>query len=348
MEVESWAKRAAITIEESLKNSERVAIILPPTPDGISSSVILSELCSQLGVDSEFIVSLPETFLDAIERLIGKFDHLIFLELPPHGPGPISVAKELFKGLIAIDHGSSNLPQDVLRVRLDYGGICTSLLLYMISSQIGRDNEYLSWIAVSGFRNKCTSKICESVKERSQLYWPDLVEEASIDLIQRMLSAASFEGEEWIMMAISSLRESAEDPWWFIRGSSVTASVLRSKVPEVEAKVRDSLREPFLLDGSVGIWEVDEPHQRFVLSIEARRFVDVAMVFFYDPPLGLVYISAPHYIDLYSEAIRLLRGDPEWSAFGGKGFLSMIVDSERMVSVLMSFKDRLNSILGRA
>jgi hypothetical protein len=347
LEVEGWARRAAISLEESLKNSEKVAIILPPTPDGISSSVILSEICSQLGVDSEFIVSLPETFLDAIEHLIGKFDHLIFLELPPHGPGPISVARELFKGLIVIDHGSSDLPGDILRVGLNYGGICTSLLLYMISSQIGKDNEYLSWIAVSGFKNKCTSKICEYVKERSQLYWPDLIEEASIDLIQRMLSAASFEGEDWIMMAISSLQESAEDPWWFIRGSSVTASILRSKVPEVEAKIKDSLSEPFLLDGSVGIWEVSEPHQRFVLSIEARKFVDVAITFFYDPPLGLVYMLAPDGIDLYSEAIELLRGESEWSAFGGMGFLSMIIDSERMVPVLTDFKDRLNSILGR-
>lgn len=348
MEVGNWVKRITHTLEDSLRSVERVGIILPPTPDGIASSVILSELCSQMSIDSEFIVSLPETSLDAVESMLNKCDYLVFLEFPPHGYGPISVAKDLYRGLMIIDHGSTEIPLSwgVSRVGFPSGGVSTSLLLYLISSSYSGENEYLSWIAVAGFRNKCSSEICNSVKEKSQLYWPDLMEENAIGFIQKALSAACFEGEEWIMIAISSLQESIEDPWWFIKGGSVTSSLLRSKLVDFERKIEDILAEPFMIDGGVGIWEINEPYQRFVFSIEAKRIVKAAMSFFYDPPLGLVYILAPQSIDLNAEALKLLKNKSEWSIFGGMGFLSMIISSEAMLDVLIRLKDRLKQYNG--
>lgn len=349
MEVEGWAEKSARILEDSLRGIERVGIVLPPTPDGIASSVILSELCSQMSIDSEFLVSLPETSLDAVESMVSKCDYLIFLELPPHGYGPISVARDLYKGLMVIDHGSTEIPTSwsVSRVRYPLGGVSTSLMLYLISCHLSKENDYLSWIALSGFRSKCSSELCDDVKRRSQLYWPDLMEENAIGLIQRALSAACFEGEEWIMIAISSLQDSIDDPWWFVKGSSATSSILRSKLPEFERRIRELLAEPFMVEGGTGLWEVNEPYQRFVVSIEARMMTRVAVSFFYDPPLGLVYVLAPQSIDLYAEASHLLRNEPEWSAFGGMGFLSMIISSNAMLNVLIRLKDRLNSMIGR-
>lgn len=348
MDLSRWVEKATRNLEISLKGVERVGIILPPTPDGIASSVILSELCSQMGIDSEFLVSLPETSLDALEAMINKCDYLAFLELPPHGYGPVSIAKDLYKGLIVMDHGSAELPlgRDVSRVCFPSGGVSTSLMLYLISSSYSKENEYLSWIATAGFRSKCSHGLCNSIKERSQLYWPDLMEDSSIEFVQKVLSAACFWGDEWIMMAISSLQESIDDPWWFIGGGSATSSLLRSKLPEFEREIEDVLVEPFIIEGEVGIWEVSEPHHRFVVSIEANRMAKVAISFFYDPPLGLSYALAPRNIDLHAEALELLRGESDWSIFGGMGFLSMIISSETMLNVLIRFKDRLNSAIG--
>ncbi|MCS7102558.1 MAG: hypothetical protein NZ992_01590 [Candidatus Korarchaeum sp.] len=347
MEVGNWVERATRNLEDSLRGVERIGIILPPTPDGIASSVILSELCSQMGIDSEFLVSLPETSLDAVEIMLNRCDYLIFLELPPHGYGPISIAKYLYKGLMVIDHGSTEMPLSwgVSRVGLPSGGVSTSLLLYLISSHYSKENEYLSWIAVSGFSNKCSSKLCNSIKETSQFYWPNLMEENAIGFVQRALSAACFEGEEWVMIAISSLQESVDDPWWFIKGSSAAPNLLRSKLLDFEREIEDILTEPFMIEGEVGIWEVNEPYQRFALSIEANRIVKAAISFFYDPPLGLIYILAPQNIDLYAEALELLKNESEWSIFGGMGFLSMITSSEAMLNALIRFKDRLNSVI---
>ncbi|MEM3869510.1 MAG: hypothetical protein QXJ39_00025 [Candidatus Korarchaeum sp.] len=343
MEVGNWVKRATHILEDSLRGVERIGIIFPPTPDGIASSVILSELCSQMSIDSEFLVSLPETILDAVESMLNKCDYLVFLEIPPHGYGPISIAKDLYKGLMIIDHGSTEIPLSwgVSRVGFPSGGVSTSLLLYLISSYYSKENDYLSWIAVAGFKNKCSSELCNSVKEKSQLYWPDLMEENAIGFIQKALSAACFEGEEWIMIAISSLQESMDDPWWFIKGNSATSSLLRSKLMDFEGKIRDILAEPFMIDEGIGIWEVNEPYQRFVFSIEARRIAKAAISFFYDPPLGLVYISAPQNIDLNAEALKILERESEWSIFGGMGFLSMVIGSETMLNVLIRLKDRL-------
>lgn len=347
MEVDSWVRRSASILEDSLRTAERVGIVLPPTPDGIASSVILSEICYQLGVDSEFLVSLPETSLDAIELLFSKCDYLVFLELPPHGRGPMSVARKFYKGIALIDHGSTELWDFgfLRRITFHTESVSVSLLLYLISSVLSRENEYLSWVAVSGFKPKCSSRLCDSVREKSQFYWPDLMEEDAIDLMHRMLSAACFEGEEWVLMAISSLQESIDDPWWFIRGSSITSNILRSKVSDFEERVRELFEEPLLIENSIGIWEVNEPHQRFVFSLKAREYTKAAISFYYDPPLGLVYASTPPNVDLYRETVSMLKGESEWSAFGGMGFLSMIINSETMFSVIMRLKDRLSDLV---
>lgn len=346
MEVENWVRRSASLLEDSLRGADKIGIILPPTPDGIASSVILSEICSQLGADSEFSISLPETNLDSIELLLNKCDYLIFLELPPHGRGPISVAKEFYKGITIIDHGSTELNYSdfVRRISFPSESVSVSLLLYLLSTFLSRENEYLSWVAVSGFKPKCASKLCDSVMEKSQLYWPDLMEKSSIDLIHKMLYTACFEGEEFILMAISSLQESIDDPWWFVKGSSVTSNIIKSRIPDFESKIGELLKEPLLIEESIGIWEVNEPHQRFVFSLKAREFTKVAISFYYDPPLGLVYISSPPSVDLYQQALSLLKSELEWSAFGGIGFLSMIINSETMLSFLMKFKDGLESL----
>ncbi|MCD6348046.1 MAG: hypothetical protein J7L91_00265 [Candidatus Korarchaeota archaeon] len=345
MDLDDWAAKAARLLELGLSGVSRVGILFPPTPDGIASSVIMSEILSQEGIESELIVSTPETVMESIEICAGKCDAITMLDLPPHGKGPLQVSGELFRSIIVVDHGSAPLLsyRNVIRINLDEGGIATSLLMYLIALKLSEDNDILSWVAASGFYGICSAESCSAVIERAKLSWPDLMGENSLETIQRSLVAASYMGDEWIYLAASALQESFDDPGWFLRGNSATASLLRAKVDEVRREIKDVLEDPFLMRGNFGAWESPEAYQRFVLSLIAREEVAYhALSFFYDPPLGFVYVVGDPKVDLYEKISKYLRGI-EGSLFGGRGFASLIVDSEALGDLLYSLEGELGS-----
>ncbi len=323
--------------ESGVAGASMMGVIFPPTPDGISSSVIIEELLSQRGIESEFIVSAPEGAIEAVENCSGRCDSMMFLELPPHGKGPIQVSEELYKGVIVLDHGSTPiLGRKTVRINLDIPGVSTSLLSYFIAVSADESNDLLSWVASAGFLGKCGSPVCYEVLERARLSWPELADEGALRMVQESLAIASFLGEDWIYLVAAALRESLDDPDWFISGTSATASLIRSKVGEVMAELRSLIEDPTLRHGDLLGWEVPEPHQRFVISLMAKEMgARWALSYFYDPPLGLVYIMGDSHFDLFT-ASRRAMGDIQGSVFGGRGFSSIIVDSERMGDVVES------------
>ncbi len=344
MELDEWAAKALRLLESGLAGASKVGIVFPPSPDGISSSVIMEELLTQRGVESELVVSTPESMVDVVENCSGRCDSLIFLDLPPHGRGPIQVASELYRGVIILDHGSSPLLsyRNTIRLNLDVPGISTSLLTYMIALEADEDNDLLSWVASSGFFGECTSEVCEGVLERARLSWPELLDEGSMRSIQEALVAASFLGEDWIYLTASALRESFDDPDWFLSGTSATASLIRSKIPDVYREIELLLAEPTFKSVNLMGWEVQEPYQRFVVSLVVHeRGVPFALSYFYDPPLGLLYLVGDPNEDLFA-LTREAMGDIEGSVFGGRGFSSLIVDSDDMGR----FMESLARILG--
>ncbi len=345
LDFDSWAMRASTLFESGVSGVGKIGIIFPPDPDGIASAVIIAEVSSQKGLEPDFIVSTPENLMDAIESCVGKCDSITFLDLPPHGKGPLQVSTEFYKSVIIIDHGSQyilNYKDDITRINADIEGISTSLLAYFLALKMSEDNDMLSWVAASGFYGKCKTKPCIDVEEKALLSWPELIEENSLKKIQRILASSAYLGEEWALLAVSALQESFDDPSWFLNGNSATASMIRSKTEEVRKEIEDVLDEPYLRRGSFGAWESPEPYQRFVLaSIAKEEIVENALSFFYDPPLGLVYLVGNPSADLY-EKIAPSLGSFEGSAFGGKGFLSLIVDSEFLRELIYSISRKIN------
>ncbi len=347
MDLDSWAREAYRLFESGISGASKAGVIFPPTPDGISSAVIIAEILSQKGLESDFIVSTPENLLDAIESCVGKCDSMIFLDLPPHGKGPLQVSTEFYKSTIIIDHGSLsfsnyNYGRSVIRINADIGGISTGLLAYFIALQVSENNDILSWVAASGFYGECTSNLCIDLEKKAILSWPELMEGNSLERIRQILVTSSYLGEEWVLLAVSALQESFDDPSWFLNGNSATASIIRSKVEEVRSEIRDILDEPYLKRRNFGAWESPEPYQRFVLSMLARKeIVENALSFFYDPPLGLIYLVGDPNIDLYEKMSSYLENF-ECSIFGGKGFLSIIVDSEFLRDLIYSLSRRID------
>ncbi|GEM_PF-1313072 len=332
MDLDEWAANALRLLESGLAGVSKVGIVFPPTPDGISSSVIMEEVLSQRGIESELITSTPESAIDVIESCSGRCDSLMFLDLPPHGRGPIQVSSELYRSVIILDHGSTPVLsyKNTIRVTLDSPGISTSLLAYLIAVKVDENNDLLSWVASGGFFGKCTSEVCEDVLERARLSWPELLDENSIRTVQKALVAASFLGEDWIYLAASALRESFDDPDWFLSGTSATASLIRSKIDHVNGEIDSLLDEPTFESRSLTGWEVQEAYQRFVVSLVAHeRGFPFAVSYFYDPPLGLIYVAGDPQVDLFP-LTREAMGEMEGSVFGGRGFSSLIVDSDRM------------------
>ncbi len=332
MELGEWAAKALRLLESGLAGVSKVGIVFPPTPDGISSSVIVEELLTQRGIESELVVSTPESVVDVVENCSGRCESIVFLDLPPHGRGPIQVASELYRSVIVLDHGSSPLLsyRNTIRLNLDAPGISTSLLAYLIALEADENNDLLSWVASSGFLGECTSEACENVLERARLSWPELLDESAVRSIQEALVAASFLGEDWIYLTASALRESFDDPDWFLSGTSATASLIRSKIPDVYREIDFLLAEPTFESASLMGWEVQESYQRFVVSLVAHeKGAPFAMSYFYDPPLGLIYLVGDPNEDLFA-LTREAMGEIEGSVFGGRGFSSLIVDSDNM------------------
>ncbi len=332
MELIEWAASALRLLESGLAGVSRVGVVFPPTPDGISSSVIMEEMLTQRGIESELIVSTPENAIDVVESCSGRCDSLIFLDLPPHGRGPLQVSSELYRSTIVLDHGSTPLLsyENTVRINLDLPGISTSLLVYLIAVEADENNDILSWVASSGFFGECSSDICEDVLERARLSWPELLNENAIKTVQEALVAASFLGEDWVYLVASALRESFDDPDWFLSGTSATASLIRSKISEVREEIRSLLEEPTFESRGLTGWEVQEPYQRFVISLVAHeRGFPFAISYFYDPPLGLLYLVGDPRVDLFPLTRNAMEG-MEGSVFGGRGFSSLIVDSDRM------------------
>ncbi len=350
MDLDSWAREAYQLFESGISGASEVGVVFPPTPDGISSAVIIAEILSQKGLESNFIVSTPENSLDAIESCIGKCDSMIFLDLPPHGKGPLQVSTELYRNTMIIDHGSLSFPnynygRGIIRINADMGGITTGLLAYFIALQVSEDNDILSWVAASGFYGECTSNLCIDLERKTLLSWPELMEGNSLGRIRRVLVSSSYLGEEWVLLAVSALQESFDDPSWFLNGNSATASIIRSRVEEVQSEIRDILDEPYLRRRNFGAWESPEPYQRFILSMLAREeIVENALSFFYDPPLGLVYLVGDPRKDIYERVSSYLENF-ECSIFGGKGFLSIIVDSEFLRDLVYSLSRSINEEL---
>ncbi len=347
LDLNSWATEACRLFESGISGVSRVGIIFPPDPDGIASAVIIAEISSQKGLEPNFIVSTPENLLDAIESCVGKCDSVIFLDLPPHGKGPLQVSTEFYKSIIIIDHGSRHLLNykgkgNIVRINMDIGGISTSLMTYLIALQMNEDNDMLSWVAASGFYGKCKTKFCTDIERKALLSWPDLMEGDSLKNIQRILISSAYLGEEWVLLAVSALQESFDDPSWFLSGNSATASTIRSKVKEVREEIENVLDEPYLRRRNFGAWEAQEPYQRFVLALIAREeLVDSALSFFYDPPLGLAYLVSNPSINLYEKVVSSI-GSFEGSVFGGKGFLSLIVDSEFLRDLIYYISRKIN------
>lgn len=327
------ARTALRLLDSGLAGVSKAGVVFPPSPDGISSSVIVEEVLSQRGIEAELIVSTPENHIDVIENCAGRCDSLLFLDMPPHGRGPFQVSGELFRSVIVIDHGSTPLlsHKNTIRINWDNPGISTSLLTYLMAVEMNEDNDLLSWVAASGFYGECVSQQCFKVMERARTSWPELMEEGSVEYIQRAMVAASYLGEEWIYVAASSLRESFDDPEWFLSSSSATASLLRSKVKDTFDELGSLLDRPQFKSGVLSGWEVDEPYRRFVVPLVAfeQGLSRFTMSYFYDPPLGLIYIAGIQDVDLFTLTRRAL-GETEGSIYGGRGFSSIILDSERM------------------
>ncbi len=345
LDFDSWAIEAYRLFESGISGVSRIGVIFPPNPDGIASAVIIAEISSQKGLEPNFIVSTPENLLDAIESCVGKCDSIVFLGLPPHGKGPLQVSTEFYKSTIIIDHGSrylSNYKEKITRINADIGGISTSLLTYFIALQMSEDNDMLSWVVASGFYGKCKIKPCMDIERKALLSWPELMEGARLKKIQRILISSAYLGEEWVLLAVSALQESFDDPSWFLSGNSATASIIRSKTKEVQKEIENILDEPYLRRGNFGAWESPEPYQRFVLALIAREeLAKNALSFFYDPPLGLAYLIGNPSMNLYERIVPSL-GSFEGSAFGGRGFLSLIVDSEFLRNLIYSISRKIN------
>ncbi len=340
-----WSKRAYQILDSRFSSISNMGIVFPPSPDGIASSVILSEIASQKGIYADMAVAVPENFMEVVEYYAGRCDSLVFIDIPPHGSGLIQAAGELFREVIIIDHGSTYVYNqgNIARLGIDKAGISTSLLVYLLAVEFNEENDMLSWIAASGFYGKCHSKPCLETYERAKLSWPELSEDLSLREIQEVLVAASFLGEDWIYLAASALQESFDDPSWFLSGNSATASLLRSKVNDVKEEIRNVLDEPFLMRDSFGAWESPEPYQRIVLAlISKKEIVKCALSFFYDPPLGLIYIATREDMDLGHVVRRELEG-LEFSLFGGKDFASIIIDSDYLERTIRS----LSKVLSR-
>ena len=105
--------------------------------------------------------------------------------------------------------------------------------------------------------------------------------------------------------------------------------------------------EPFRRSGAVGVWESPEAYQRFVLSLIAGEEVsEYALVFHYDPPLGLIHLTGPPREDLYRLLSKYVGSTVEGSLFGGRGFASIIVDSEVMMDLIRSLSIDIGRVNG--
>lgn len=342
MNLGEWAKVALRQLEYGLAGASNAGVIFPPSPDGIASSVIVEEILSQRGIKSEPIASTPENHINIIENCTGRCDVLLFLDLPPHGRGLLQVAGELFRNVIVVDHGSTPLLsyKNTIRINWDGSGISTSLLAYLVAKEMDENNDLLSWVAASGFYGECVSQPCLEVLKRARTSWPELMREGSIEEIQKAMLVASYSGEEWIYIACSSLRESFDDPGWFLSSSSATASLLRSRMGDTLDELTSLLNKPQFNSRVLSGWEVSEPYQRFSVPLAALEMgvSNFAVSYFYDPPLGLVYVAGNHEADLFTLTRRAL-GEVEGSIFGGRGFSSIILDSERIEYFLGSLAE---------
>ncbi|MGY0288615.1 MAG: hypothetical protein ACUX7D_07700 [Candidatus Methanodesulfokora washburnensis] len=295
--------------------SSRAVILYGNLPDEIAAAVMIYEMLKARGVEVFAIPSLPEEFLENVERS-GSSD-LIAVGVLPTGPGPLDVAEKLhenvflFSDSISHGHGISLIDGGL--------GIPLSCLSYRMAIQLGdEDLSDLCWIAAIGSMD---SYLFLDIAREAALKWPYIFASSDGENFRRgndILVKASLLHPVGPSLAFISLDENMDDPASFLDGSSILSSFLKNE--GMEGSLRDLISSSGTLRLSkegLRIWEASETRKRRAIAyFESRASDDLVLSYATEGPVAFVSARRSSSKDLLSEMKEKLSGI-EHSICGG-------------------------------
>ncbi|MGC9020465.1 MAG: hypothetical protein ACP5KE_04585 [Candidatus Methanodesulfokora sp.] len=295
--------------------SSRAVILHGSLPDEIAAAVILYEILKTRGVEVFAIPTLPEEFLENVEKS-GECD-LIAVGVLPTGPGPLDVAEKLHGNVFlfsnSIPHGHGiNLLGEGLNIPL-------SSLSYRMAKQVkDEDLSNLCWIAAIG---SIDSHLFLEIAREAALRWPYIFASSDGGNFKKgneMLIKASLLHPIGPSIAFVSLDENMEDPASFFDGSDMLASLLRHE--GMDGSLMDLINSSgtlrFSKDG-LRVWEANEARKRRTIAyFESRISDDLVLSYATEGPVAFISARRNSTKDLLSEMREKLSGI-EHSICGG-------------------------------
>ncbi len=330
--LKNWAKISLDLVKESVRSS-RVIMLYDHLPGGIVSAAIIREILERWGVEVKSIPVMPEEILPTVESNLDQRASLVLVGVAPTGPGPLSVAREIYSSVVLVDDFVSNHlnRSDVIRIKSKFP---LPLAAYHLGLEESEELENFCWLVASVVHGG----LADSAAQESAVRWPYLFAAEyggdSFAKVEKNLLLSTFEYPLGPSVAMRAILDNFDDPTYFLEGEGLLSSLIRSlKLEDRGERIFKALqstnrRERFLFLRTDTGWE-----RRALAYLSQLVCINLSIVISEERPLTFVTASAGQDINVHGLMSMASEGI-ESSLCGRENFVDAILRSEDLEILL--------------
>ena len=327
-----WARVSLDLMRESVRSS-RAIMLYDHLPDGIVSAAIIREILERWGVEVKSIPVMSEEILPTVENNLDQGASLVLVGIAPTGPGPLSVAKEIYASVVLIDDFvSDHLDRSgVVRIKSEFP---LPLAAYYLGLEESEELGDFCWLVASVVRGGSADRVAQE----SAIRWPYLFAAEygaeNFAKVERNLLLSTFEYPLGPSVAMRAVLDNFDDPSYFLERGSLLSSLIRSlKLEDRGERIFKALQSPSRREGFL-FWRTEMGWERRALAYLSRlMYTNLSVVVSEEKPLAFVTASAGQDMNVHGLMSMASEGI-ESSLCGRENFVDVLLRSEDLEILL--------------